>query len=99
MANLSIMIMGLSAVEIGAIITICYFLSQLVGNADTSNDLSTTLVPITAGIGVVIMIHTLLWYMYFQYEPMAINFYLLISVSFCMIFSLTALAISLVQKQ
>ena len=98
MANLSLMIMGLGAVEIGALITICYYLSQLVGNPDNNNELSKTVVPISAGLGVVIMLHTLLWYMYFQYEPMAISLYLLISVSMCMIFSLTALAISLCQR-
>ena len=98
MTNLSLMIMGLGGVEIGSLITICYFLSQLVGNPDNNNELSKTVVPISAGLGIVIMLHTVLWYMYFQYEPMAISLYLLISVSMCMIFSLTALAISLCQR-
>uniref|UniRef100_A0A6C0AP89 Uncharacterized protein n=1 Tax=viral metagenome TaxID=1070528 RepID=A0A6C0AP89_9ZZZZ len=98
MSNLSPMILGLGAFEIGAIITICYYLSQLVGSPDNNNELSKTVVPISAGLGAVIMVHTLLWYMYFQYEPMAISLYLLISVSMCMIFSLTALAISLCQR-
>lgn len=88
----------IGTIEIAALITVCYFFSQLVGNPDNNNDLSKTVMPISAGLGVIIIIHTLLWYMYFNFNAMAMNLYLLISGSFCMIISLTALSISLVQR-
>jgi len=92
------MIPIIGAVEIGALIAVCYFLSQLVGSPDNGNDLAKTVVPITAGLGAIIMIHTMLWYMYFNFDAMAMNLYLLVSGSMCMIFSLTALAISLCHR-
>jgi hypothetical protein len=92
------MVTLIGSVEIGALITVCYFLSQLVGNSDNGNDLAKTVVPISCGIGAIVILHTLMWYMYFQYNEMAMNLYFLISGSMCMIFSLTALAISLVQR-
>ena len=91
------LITALALGEIGAIISVCYLLSQLVGTPDTTNDLSKKLVPISTGIGVIIMVHTLLWFLYFQKEPMAMNLYFLISGSFTMIVSLVALSISLCQ--
>ena len=98
MSSLPILISIIGATEIAALITICYFLSQLVGSPDNGNDLAKTVVPITGGIGAIIIIHTLLWYMYFQYNEGAMNLYFLISGSMCMIFSLTALAVSLCQR-
>jgi hypothetical protein len=98
MSNLPLMISLIGATEIAALMTICYFLSQLVGSPDNGNDLAKTVVPISAGIGAIIIIHTLLWYMYFQYNEGAMNLYFLISGSMCMIFSLTALALSLCQR-
>jgi hypothetical protein len=88
----------ISAVEIGLLIAASYFLSQLVGNSDNSNDLAKTVVPVSAILSAIVIIHTALWYMYFQYEPMAMNMYFLVSGSMCMIFSLTALSISLCQR-
>ena len=98
MSSLPLMISLIGATEIAALITICYFLSQLVGSPDNGNDLAKTVVPISAGIGAIVILHTLLWYMYFQYNESAMNLYFLISGSMCMIFSLTALAISLCQR-
>jgi hypothetical protein len=92
------MVTIIGLIEIGSLIAITYFLSQLVGNPDNGNDLAKTVVPISCGIGAVIILHTLMWYMYFQYNEMAMNLYFLITGSMCMIFSLTALAISLVQR-
>jgi len=92
------MVSLIGSIEIGGLVAICYFLSQLVGNADNGNDLAKTVVPISASLGAIIILHTALWYMYFQYEPMAMNLYFLVSGSMCMIFSLTALAISLCQR-
>jgi hypothetical protein len=98
MSNLPLMISLIGATEIAALITICYFLSQLVGSPDNGNDLAKTVVPISAGIGAIVILHTLLWYMYFQYNESAMNLYFLISGSMCMIFSITALAVSLCQR-
>jgi len=94
----TVLISLFAAIEIGLIITCCVMFSNLVGTADTSNELTKAVVPISCTIGALIIVHTVLWYMYFQYEPMAMNLYFLISVSMCMIFSLTALAISLCQR-
>ena len=88
----------IGTIEIAALIAVCYFLSQLVGNPDNGNDLAKTVVPISADLAAIILLHTLLWYMYFNFNAMAMNLYLLISGSFCMIISLTALTISLVQR-
>jgi hypothetical protein len=92
------MITLIGSVEIGALIAVCYFLSQLVGSPDNGNDLAKTVVPISAGLGAIIILHTLLWYMYFNFDAMAMNLYLLVSGSMCMIISLTALAISLCHR-
>jgi hypothetical protein len=98
MSNLPLLITFIAVTEIASLIAICYFLSQLVGSPDNGNDLAKTVVPISAGIGAIIIIHTLLWYMYFQYNEGAMNLYFLISGSMCMIFSITALAVSLCQR-
>ena len=88
----------LGAAEIGILIAVSWYLSTLVGNSDTSNDLAKSIIPITGTLGGIVMIHTLLWYMYFQYEPMAMNLYFLISGSMTMIFSLVALSVSLINR-
>ena len=49
-------------------------------------------------MGGLVMLHTTLWYLYFTYEPMAMNLYFLITGSMCMIISLVALSISLVNR-
>ena len=88
----------IAAAEIGLLVAASYFLSQLVGNPDNGNDLAKTVVPVSASLAAIIILHTALWYMYFQYEPMAMNMYFLVSGSMCMIFSLTALSVSLCQR-
>jgi len=92
------MVTVLGAIEIGLLVAVCYFLSVMVGSPDTGNDLVKTVVPVTGILGGIVMVHTLLWYMYFQYEPMSMNLYFLVSGSMTMIFSLVALSISLVSK-
>ena len=89
----------LGAGEIGILIAVAWYLSTLVGNSDTSNDLTKSIIPVTGALGGIVMIHTLLWYMYFQYEPMAMNLYFLVSGSMSMVISLIALSISLVMRQ
>lgn len=76
-----------------------YYLSILVGNKDTSNDLSKTLLPVTGILGAIVMLHTLLWYTYFTYHPLSMNLYFLMSSAVTMVISLIALSISLIQKQ
>jgi len=88
----------IAALEIGLIVYAMVQFSRLVGTADTSNDLSSTVMPITFILGAIIIVHTVLWYMYFQYEPMAMNLYFLITGSLTMFFSLTAISISLCQR-
>ena len=92
------MVTVLGALEIGLIGAVCYFLSAMVGTKDTGNDLAKTVIPVTGSIGGIVMIHTLLWYLYFTYEPMSMNLYFLISGSMSLIVSLVALSISLVSR-
>lgn len=94
----STMVTILGALEIGLIAAVCYFLSVMVGTKDSSNDLAKTVIPVTGSIGGIIMVHTLLWYLYFTYEPMSMNLYFLISGSMSLIISLVALSISLVSR-
>ena len=92
------MVTVLGALEIGLIVAVCYFLSAMVGTKDTGNDLAKTVIPVTGSIGGIVMVHTLLWYLYFTYEPMAMNLYFLVSGSMSLIVSLIALSISLVSR-
>ena len=68
-SNTSTLVMVLGGLEIVLVAAVGYFLSQLVGNSDTSNDLVKTLLPVTGTIGGIVMLHTVLWYMYFTYNP------------------------------
>ena len=88
----------IGVLEIGMIAAGGYFLSQLVGNPDNSNDLSKTLLPVTGILGGIVLLHTILWYIYFTYNPLSMNLYFLVSTAFSMIISLTALSISLVSR-
>jgi hypothetical protein len=92
------MVTVLGALEIGLIAAVCYFLSAMVGTKDTGNDLAKTVIPVTGSIGGIVMVHTLLWYLYFTYEPMSMNLYFLVSGSMSLIISLVALSISLVSR-
>ena len=92
------MVTILGALEIGLIVAVCYFLSVMTGTKDTGNDLAKTVIPVTGSIGGIVMVHTLLWYLYFTYEPMSMNLYFLISGSMSLIVSLIALSISLVSR-
>jgi len=88
----------LGGLEIVLIAVCGYFLSQLVGNNDTSNDLAKTLLPVTGILGGIVLLHTLLWYIYFTYHPLSMNLYFLVSTSFSLIISLTAMSISLISR-
>jgi hypothetical protein len=92
------MVTILGALEIGLIVAVTYFLSTMVGTKDTGNDLAKTVVPVVGTLGGIIMVHTLLWYLYFTYEPMSMNLYFLVSGSMALVISLTALSISLVSR-
>jgi hypothetical protein len=94
----SIYVTVLGVAEIVMIAVCGYFLSQLVGNADTSNDLSKTLLPVTGILGGIVMLHTLIWYMYSTYNPLSMNLYYLVATSFSIIISLTALSIALISR-
>ena len=94
----SSMVIGLGVIEIVLIGTTGYLLSTLVGNYDTRNDLVKTVLPATGLLGVIVLIHTLLWYYYFTYKPLSMNMYFLMSTSMSIIISLTALSISLVNR-
>jgi hypothetical protein len=92
------MVTILGALEIGLIMAVCYFLSAMVGTKDSGNDLAKTVIPVVGTLGGIIMIHTLLWYLYFTYEPMSMNLYFLVSGSMSLVLSLTALSVSLVSR-
>ena len=91
-------VMGVFALlEIGLLVTACVMFSGLVGSVDNTNNLTKTVMPITFTIGAIIIVHTVLWFLYFQYNPMAMNMYFLITGSMTMLFSITAISISLCQ--
>jgi hypothetical protein len=92
------MVTVLGALEIGLIMAVCYFLNLMVGTKDTGNDLVKVVLPVTGTIAGIVMIHTILWYLYFTYEPLSMNLYFLISGSMSMIISLVALSVSLVTR-
>ena len=92
------MVTILGALEIGLIVAVCYFLSAMVGTKDTGNDLAKTVIPVVGTLGGIIMIHTLLWYLYFTYEPMSMNLYFLVSGSISLVISFTALSVSLISR-
>jgi hypothetical protein len=84
--------------EIILIVAAGFTFSKLVGTADTSNDLSKTLLPVTGILGGIVLIHSVLWYIYFAYNPLSMNLYFLVSTAFSMIFSLTAVSIALITR-
>lgn len=92
------MVTILGALEIGLIVAVTYFLSTMVGTKDSGNDLAKTVIPVVGTLGGIVMVHTLLWYLYFTYEPMSMNLYFLVSGSMALVISLTALSISLVSR-
>ena len=98
LAKGSTTVMILGGGEIGLIALVGYFLSQLVGNYDTNNDLVKIVIPVTGSLGGIVLLHTALWYMYFTYNPLSMNLYFLIATSMSLIISLTALSIAMVNR-
>jgi hypothetical protein len=94
----SILLTVLGVVEIGMVIGCGFALSTLVGNRDTNNDLSMTLLPVTGILGGIVLLHTVIWYIYFTYNPLSMNLYFLISTSLSLIVSITALSIALTNR-
>jgi hypothetical protein len=92
------MVSVLGAGEIILVAVGGYYLSQVVGNNDTSNDLSKAIFPVIGILSGIVLVHTLLWYFYFTFHPVDMNMYFLVSGAFSMIISLTAICISLTNK-
>jgi len=88
----------LSFVEIILVALAGYFLSQVVGTNSTNNDLTKTVTPVIGFLAGIVLVHTLLWYMYFTYNPISMNLYFMVSGSMTMIISLIALSISLTSR-
>jgi len=95
MDKITYIIAGFATIETILILITFWLFSKLVG---TVNELQTTVMPITGMLLAIIVIHTVLWYLYFQYEPMVMNLFFLITGSMAMIFSICAVSISLCQK-
>jgi len=94
----NIIVLVLGFVELCLVATVSYYLSLMVGNKDNSNDLAKTVVPVTGIMGGIVFLHTLIWYLYFTYDPMAMNLYFLVSNAISLIISLTAISISLTSR-
>jgi hypothetical protein len=88
----------LGVAEIILIVAASFTLSKLVGNPDNTNNLAKTLLPVTGILGGIVLLHTVLWYIYFAYNPLSMNLYFLVSTAFSMIISLTALSIALINR-
>ena len=97
--SMTTLISILGGFEIGLMIMTLYFLSTLVGNADTANNLVKTVMPIIGTLGAIVLLHTALWYFYFIYNPLSMNMYLLLSTSMNTIICLTALSIALTTQR
>jgi hypothetical protein len=94
----STVVLVLGFIEICLIAVVGYFLSVMVGNKDNSNDLAKTVVPVTGTMGGIVFLHTIIWYLYFTYDPMSMNLYFLVSNAISLIISLTAISISLTSR-
>lgn len=94
----STVVLVLGFVEVCLIAVVGYFLSVMVGTKDTSNDLAKTVVPVVGTMGGIVFLHTILWYLYFTYDPMSMNMYFLVSNAVSLIVSLTAISISLTTR-
>ena len=95
-ANMKTYVVILGVIEMALITTCGFYLSKLVGTKDTSNQISATVLPIVGTLGGIVMFHAVIWWIWFQYMPSHANIYLIVMVSICLICSLTAMAISLV---
>ena len=94
----TLLVSCLGAIEVILLGLVIYFLSQLVGNNDTSNNLSKTVTPILGILGAIVFVHTIMWILYSTHNPLNMNMYFLLATSFSFIISLTALSISIVNK-
>ena len=97
-SSTTILVSVLGFAEIALIALTGYFFSQLVGNKDTANELSKTTTVVTSLMGGIVLLHTALWYMYFIYNPLSMNLYFLLTTSLTLVFSLTALGLSIVNR-
>jgi len=88
----------LSVLEVILIGFTAYLLSQVVGTNSTNNDLTKSVTPVIGFLSGIVLVHTLLWYMYFTYNPISMNLYFMVSGSITMIISLVALSISLTSR-
>ena len=98
MAESSTYVSILGFLEIIMIGVCGYYLGQLVGNNDSNNDLTKTLLPVTGALSGIVLLHTLLWYYYFTYNPLGMNLYFMVATAFSMVISLTALSVALITK-
>ena len=92
------LVQALSIVEIILIAVVGHLLTQVVGTNSTNNDLTRTVTPVIWILAGIVLVHTLLWYMYFTYNPISMNLYFMVSGSMTMIISLIALSISLTSR-
>ncbi len=83
----------IGGIELVLIIVCGYLLSKV-----NKGDILKTLLPVSAVLIIIIILHTILWYLYSTYNPLSMNIYYLISTSFSVIISLTALSISLINQ-
>ena len=88
----------LAIIELILIGIVGYLLPSLVGSKDSSNDIAKVVLPVTSTLGGIVLVHTGLWYIYFTYNPLSMNLYFLLATSMCMIVSLMALSIALVNR-
>jgi hypothetical protein len=89
---------GLAVAEIILLAFAGSQLSKVTGTADTNSDFTKALVPALGLLVAIVLVHTLLWYMYFTYNPISMNAYFMVSGAMSMIISIIALGISLVNK-
>lgn len=95
MDTTTIIIMVIALFEIGLLITGSVYMANLAGGPDTSNQISAKIIPVVAIMGVIVFLHTILWYMYHSINSADMTMYFLISTSFSLLLSFTALGVSI----
>ena len=91
-------VLFLAAIEVVLISVTCYLFSTLVGTSDSANDLSKTVIPVVCTLGVIVFIHTVMWYLYYTHNSTAMTPYFLFASAMNFLISLTALSVAVVNR-
>jgi hypothetical protein len=86
-------------VQFALLVTASVYMSRLTGGPDDANELSKNVTTVIVLLCFIVAIHTLMWYVYLIYNPLSLNLYLIVTSAMCLIFSLSALGISISNRK